>query len=134
MNDNKLVLIDSSVWIDFFKGSDIHLTERVNALIENDRAAICGLVEIEVIPFFRKEKERIDAKKLLSVLTRFSFYDDYWSYMLEMQSTLLKATGTPIAVPDLIVATLCLKNNAKLYSLDKHFKTIASHTNLPIIE
>jgi hypothetical protein len=42
------ILIDSSVWIHYFKSGKGQISEEVNLLLDENRVVLCGMVELEI--------------------------------------------------------------------------------------
>ena len=43
------VMIDSSVWIEYFRNGAGRISDNVDYLIDHDKVALCGIIEIEII-------------------------------------------------------------------------------------
>jgi len=63
-----LTLVDSSVWIDYFKGTITEQTERLDSLLGLEPLAIGDLILTEVLQGFNKERDFNDARKMLTSL------------------------------------------------------------------
>ncbi|MBV8123460.1 MAG: PIN domain nuclease, partial [Paucibacter sp.] len=63
-----MILIDSSVWIDFFRGVETPQTQRLDALLGSEPLVMGDLILAEVLQGFRTEREFNQARKLLSNL------------------------------------------------------------------
>jgi len=64
-----VIVVDSSVWIDYFTGKDTPQIEKLDSLPGNELIAIGDLMLVEVLPGFRAEKDFRQARKLLMSLT-----------------------------------------------------------------
>jgi predicted nucleic acid-binding protein len=121
-----VILVDSSVWIEYFRGTDDKLSATLGSLILNDnRACICGTVLQEVLQGVREEKEhRLLKERLLSL----PFYDaDKSTFILaaDIYRTLRKR-GKTVPGADVLIAATAIENHLPLYSLDTaHFNLIA---------
>ena len=60
-----MILVDSSVWIDYFIGRDSPQTERLDALLGEELVAIGDLMLVEVLQGFRSDKDYRQARKPL---------------------------------------------------------------------
>lgn len=120
------VIVDSSVWISFFKGKDEH--GKLAALLDDGAVCVNDLILAELIPFLRHRKEEkiID---LLEMVENIPLAID-WRDIIHTQTVCLKHGINNVGIPDLIIAQNVIKNNLRLYSLDHHFPTIAKHTAL----
>ena len=116
------VLIDTSAWIAALRGDDERVKRAVDGLLENDRAIMCGVVEMELIHGVRP-RER---KELVSLLSAVAFEEitreDYRSAGELLGD--LRMKGTSIPSTDALIATICLRAGLSLLTLDKHFQRI----------
>ena len=65
-----MILVDSSVWIDFFAGTDNPATQQLQNLLLDGSATLgaADLIVFEVLRGFRSEKSRLQAQAYLSAL------------------------------------------------------------------
>ncbi|HES76668.1 MAG TPA: VapC toxin family PIN domain ribonuclease, partial [bacterium] len=63
-----MILVDSSVWIDFFRGTSTPQTERLDSLLGIEPLAIGDLILTEVLQGFNSERDFNQARKLLATL------------------------------------------------------------------
>jgi len=122
------VLIDSSVWIDYFR--DIEEQEKLDFLIEQNLVTVNELILAELIPALqvRQEQELIG---LLKDIKRHPLLMD-WDALIQMQTLCLHNGINGVGIPDLIIAQHAIQNGLELYTHDKHFVLIARHTALSL--
>lgn len=113
------VLIDSSVWISYFRGSDAEIAREVDQLLDEDRAALCGMVELEILQGLR-DKERQQVKDLFQVLYFIEAERDDFIVAGERLNA-LRQTGITIPASDCLIAMQCHRRNFALFSLDSDF-------------
>ena len=63
-----MIFVDSSVWIDYFRGIATKETERLDELLGTEPIAIGDLVLAEVLQGFKNDRDFNQAKKLLTSL------------------------------------------------------------------
>ncbi|VAW87357.1 hypothetical protein MNBD_GAMMA16-283 [hydrothermal vent metagenome] len=114
------VLVDTSVWIDYFKGSNS--STDLDALIDENMIVTNDLILAELIPYL-KIKKQIKVIKLLQEINRIPMEID-WEEIIEFQLKCLKSGANGVGIPDLIIAQNAKINNFKVYSLDKHFQLL----------
>jgi predicted nucleic acid-binding protein len=114
----KQILVDSSVWIGYFRG--IEESTKLNILIDSNVIATNELILSEIIPalVMRKENELI---KLLSSIEKMKLDID-WVGIRQMQVINLKNGLNRVGIPDLIIAQNAIQSRAELFSFDKHFE------------
>lgn len=66
-----MILVDSSVWIDYFNGSATPETERLDGLLATDVVATGDLILAEVLQGFREDVHFAAAKRALATLPAF---------------------------------------------------------------
>lgn len=62
-----MILVDSSVWIDYFNGNTTPQVERLDRLLDTQPLAIGDLILTEVLQGFRQDSDYTTAKKLIDV-------------------------------------------------------------------
>jgi predicted nucleic acid-binding protein len=63
-----MILVDSNVWIDYFRGTQSSQTDRLHALLGSEPIATGDLVLTEVLQAFGSAKDFNQGKKLLTSL------------------------------------------------------------------
>ena len=112
-----MVLVDSSVWIEYFKGNESVLP--LNELIDSNNLCINDLILAELLPSINQKRE-IDLKELLLTIEKINMIID-WHQIISMQTINLKNGINRVGVSDLIIAHNAIENNIELYAMDKHF-------------
>jgi predicted nucleic acid-binding protein len=122
------VLVDSSVWIDYFRG--LNNTDRLDYLIDEGLIVINDLILAELIPPLNIRKQR-RLISLLKTITRIPVNID-WEHIIEMQTKCIRKGINKVGIPDLIIAQNAMLNSLDLYSHDKHFKLMSKHLSLSL--
>lgn len=124
------VLVDSSIWIDFFRGKG--LADDLDFLIEENLAVTNDLILTELIPpLHLRNQKRIIA--LLRNIERIPIFLD-WDNLVQMQITCLREGIGGVGIPDLMIAQNAIQNGLQLLTSDKHFAFLSKHTPLMIYE
>ncbi len=116
----KGVLVDTSIWIDYFKGGDD--STDLSALIDENLIVTNDIILAELVPYLRIKKQ-VPVVKLLQEINRLPMQIN-WDEIVEFQVRCLKAGANGVGIPDLIIAQNAKVNNCKIYSLDKHFRLL----------
>lgn len=114
------ILIDSSVWIDYFKGGDN--SQVLNTLIDENLLCTNYLILSELLPVL-KQKKQAKLINLLRKINRIPLRID-WENILNYQSISLSNGINNVGIPDLIIVDNVIENDLVLYSFDKHFQLI----------
>ena len=118
-----MVLIDTSIWVEYLRGNNKEIVESVKGLIRMRRVLFCGIVLSELIAGVRTKKSRDTLKETLDALDYAEVSKDTWLLAGEMSGG-LKHQGISIPLSDLILASLAIESKSELYTIDKHFDRI----------
>ena len=126
----KKVLVDSSVWISYFRDESAH--QNLDELIENNQICTNDLVLSELLPFLHLKKRAIVIDLMLELpKTDLSIN---WEFIINLQIHNLKNGINRVGIPDLILVDNVLANNLILFAEDKHFKLMQNHFDFDLIE
>lgn len=111
------VLVDISIWIDYFKSGKN--PEKLDYLIDENLVVINELILTELLPLLVLRREQ----KLIGLLEKIQKYPIQinWNELVEYQVQCLKSGTSGVGIPDLIIAQNAIQNNLPVYSIDKHF-------------
>ncbi len=114
------VLVDTSIWIDYFKGGGN--SKDLDFLIDENMIVTNEIILAELIPYLKIKRQSKVIKllhevKLIQLTVR-------WDEIIEFQVKCLKGGANGLGLPDLIIAQNAKQNSCKLYSLDKHFRSL----------
>jgi len=115
------ILVDSSIWIDYFKGGNE--SSKLDSLIDENLVVTNDIILTELIPFL-KIKKQLKVIQLLREINHLPLTNN-WEEIIELQVKCLKNGSNGIGIPDLIIAQNAKLNNCKVYTLDKHFNVIS---------
>ena len=119
-----MVLIDSCCWIEALrKDGRIEVKAAVKGLLDEFQALLCGPVEMEVLGGARAS-ERQKIQGYFDILPYRASDHTIWR---ESVTTNCKLRDAGITTPwnDTIIATIACRYNYRVYSIDKHFPTMA---------
>lgn len=128
-----MVLIDTTVWIDFFAGRNEPHVARLQQLIEDEEdVCLCGVILSEVLQGIRSDKDFARTKEYLDDLIFLPMRQTTFLGAAEMYRTLRKK-GVTIRQPvDCMIASVALEYDARLLHNDRDFDHIARHVKLRI--
>lgn len=125
------ILVDSSVWIDFFKGSKNIDSNIFHECIDNNLLCINDLILAELLPFLEHQKE-FEVIDILNAMNRIPLNIN-WNEIINYQSMNLKNGVNKVGIPDLILLQNVINNDLRLYSLDKHFKLMNKFIDFELV-
>jgi predicted nucleic acid-binding protein len=120
-----MILVDTSVWIDFFNGKDLPHVETLESLISQEAdIAICGVILTEVLQGIANDKEHKLTQTYLKALVMLEIKNDVWLYAAEIYRNLRKRGLTVRKINDCIIAATALHYDCLLLHNDKDFTTV----------
>lgn len=129
-----MVVVDSSVWIDYFNGKITKQTNLLDSLFGVELILIGDIILTEVLQGFQDDRDFNKAGKLFDTL----FFCPMLGKELAVKSaenyrTLRKKGVTVRKTIDVIIATFCIENNLPLLHSDKDFKPMEKYLNLKVV-
>lgn len=128
----EMILVDTSIWIDYFR-KKASVFDRLNQLVEEERAVTVRLVIAELIQGAKEEKEIEVIKDLGEVVPILTESPDAWKKAGKLSYELRKK-GKTVGLADCYIAVMAGDHKAQLYSHDQHFALIAKHFPLNIFK
>jgi len=117
-----MILVDTSVWIDYFNGKDNLQTDTLDRALVNGTVAIGDLIFLEILQGFRKDNEYKKAKTTLLTLDQYEMFNSEMALKCAENYRALRKKGITIRrTTDVIIATFCIENNLPLLFSDKDF-------------
>jgi predicted nucleic acid-binding protein len=129
-----MILVDSSVWINYFNGKITWQTEILDQILQQIPVYTGDLILTEVLQGFRKDHEYKKAKEVLSILP----CKNLGGYDIAIQSAenyrRLRKKGITIRKTiDIIIGTFCIVENITLLHDDRDFDPMMEHLSLKTI-
>ncbi len=117
------VFIDCCIWVPFFSKPGSAEKAAVNDLLDQDRAALIGLVLTELLVGFRRKDQADWVASRLTAAHYVTLEWDDWRAAAELGRE-LAANGHQLPLPDLVLAVAVRRCNAWVYTTDPHFDLI----------
>jgi len=126
-----MIVVDSSVWIDYFTGNDTPEADHLDSLLGQELIAIGDLVLAEVLQGFRADKDFRKARDLLLSLHVVNMLDTTIALKGAANFRALRKMGLTVRkTVDSIIATYCIENRLPLLHSDKDFQPFHQHLGL----
>ncbi len=126
-----MIVVDSSVWIDYFTGNDTPEADHLDSLLGQELIAIGDLVLTEVLQGFRADKDFRKARDLLLSFHVVNMLDTTIALKSAANFRALRKLGLTVRkTVDSIIATYCIENRLPLLHSDKDFQPFHKHLNL----
>jgi predicted nucleic acid-binding protein len=129
-----LILVDSSVWVDYVKGVVTPQTEKLDRLLGREFLAIGDLILTEVLQGFAEEKDFNAARKMLTSLKVVELGGQEVAIQAAKNFRALRKLGVTVRKTiDSVIATRCIESGYDLLHDDRDFDPIAKHLGLRVV-
>lgn len=126
-----MVLVDSSVWIDYFNGRDTPTTSKLDALLSSTIVAVGDLILAEVLQGFRSDTDYNTARSLLLELEFHTLGGlDMGLKAAGHFRTLRKQGITVRKTVDCFIASYCIEHELPLLYSDRDFDPFTEYLGL----
>lgn len=126
-----MILVDSGIWIDFFRGVASLQTERLNDLLGRREVAVADLVLVEVLQGFERDADYRNARRLLGLPTFVEIGGHEVAVEAAENYRLLRTRGITIRKTiDTLIATYCILHATPLLFQDRDFDPFVEHLGL----
>ncbi|MEO5733138.1 MAG: PIN domain-containing protein [Rubrivivax sp.] len=130
-----MILVDASVWIDFFNGNQTAAVGALSGLLADAGAplAVADLTLFEVLRGFRHEQDFLAARRALAALPVVEIGGEDNALRASAQVRSLRARGRTVHSPvDVLIACWCIENQGALLHSDRDFDAFEQHAGLRI--
>ena len=117
------VLVDTSVWIQYFNRLDSKPGKSVEGLLREGKIVGTGIVLTELLQGAKIEKEFNAILESMAALPFLETTQNTWIKAGRISYT-LRRSGITIPITDLIIASLALEHDCLIFTLDPQFKKI----------
>jgi len=126
-----MVLVDTTVWIDFFKASSLpHVEVLENLISKSEDICICGIILSEVLQGVRKDSEYKKTRELFENLIILPMHNSIFFRSAEIYRA-LRRKGITIRKPlDCMIASVAVENEIPLLHNDRNFNPIEKYFGL----
>ena len=126
-----MILVDSSVWIDYFRGTATPQAEKLDLLLGNEPIATGDLILTEVLQGFVSDRDFNQAKKLMTSLVIVDLAGQAMAIQAAKNFRLLRALGITVRKTiDTVIATRCIESGLPLLYSDGDFDPFVEHLGL----
>ncbi|MDD3925654.1 MAG: PIN domain-containing protein [bacterium] len=125
-----MVIVDSSVWIDYLQGKDTPHTRYLDRLAGVQEIGLVDVVLFEVLQGIKQRSVFDKVKSKLLSFTVFSVGGAQLALDAAENSIRLREKGVCVSTVDCLLATFCLQGGFELLTTDKNFQHYAHHLGL----
>ena len=129
-----MILVDSSVWIDYFRGVSTPETEVLDSLLGRELVATGDLILIEVLQGFSRERDFQRARKLMAELESVELGGVGIAVQAAKNFRKLRELGVTVRKSiDTLIATRCIESGLELLHSDRDFDAFERHLGLRVV-
>ena len=130
-----MILVDSSVWIDFFRNNATAQAEWLDANLGVQRFLVGDLVLAEVLRGFKEDRGFNHAKQLLGRLDQVTLGGEALAIAAAQNFRKLRTIGITVrGTVDAIIATRCIEDGYLLLHSDRDFDAFEEHLGLRTVK
>ena len=127
-----MIIVDSSVWVDYFNGQETRETNYLDSVLGIEAVAVGDLILTEVLQGFHSDDDFQTATDLMTSLTVYDMLgEDRVIRAAECYRTLRKSGVTVRKTSDVIIGAFCIDAGIALLFSDRDFRPMVRHLNLP---
>jgi len=126
-----MILVDSSVWIDYFRGVSTPQTDRLDGLLGGEPLLTGDVVLAEVLQGFANDRDFDEALRLLTPLTVIVIGGADVAVQAARNLRVLRGRGITVRKTiDTLIATRCIESGHSLLYSDRDFDPFVEHLGL----
>ena len=128
-----MILVDSSVWIDYFRSADTPQVALLDSLLGHSPLAVGDLIAAEVLQGVRNEREFKWVKKILDAFDHIDLAGYDLAIKASQNYRSLRAMGITVRKTiDTVIATRCIEDGLTLLHADRDFLLFSQHFGLKV--
>lgn len=117
------VLIDTSVWVEYFRGEAAAISDKVDKLLSEGEVCVPKIILAELLQGAKSEREISVIEDFFEAFTILDQSQDTWLTAGKL-SRRLKNKGKTVHLIDCYIAVIAQENGCAIFTLDDHFKEI----------
>ncbi|MFC1825429.1 PIN domain-containing protein [Thermodesulfobacteriota bacterium] len=120
---NIMTIVDTCVWIEFFRNTGSELTLHLKSLLRERRVVMVGIVLAEILQGIKSKKEANIVRQSFKTIPYQEMTREIWEKSGEMSAAFRKK-GVNLPLSDLIIAASALYGGYEIFTIDPHFEKI----------
>jgi len=130
-----MIVVDSSVWIDYFNGRITKQTDLLDSLLGHELVVVGDIILMEVLQGFRSDTDFEKAKRLLDSLIFKPMLGKEAAVKSAENYRHLRKKGISVRKTiDVLIATFCISNSLPLLHGDRDFEPMEKYLNLKVVK
>ena len=124
------VLIDSSVWIEFFRKNEPY-HDIVSRLMDDEQIVCCGVILAELMQGAKSDKELAVLEDFLQVFAFIQETPELWAAAGKL-SYKLRRKGVTVGLSDCFIAVAAASVKSRVATLDNHFDALCKPAGISL--
>jgi predicted nucleic acid-binding protein len=120
---NTRIVVDTSVWIDFFIHPQASVTLQLKQLLRDRRVVLVGMVLAEILQGIKNPRESKQVRETLKNLPFLETPRTVWQRAGDLSAG-LRRQGLTIPLSDLVIAATAIGEEAEVFTRDPHFEKV----------
>jgi predicted nucleic acid-binding protein len=127
------ILIDTSVWIEYFRDRSSTLSNKVEEILSKKEVYVPKIVIAELIQGAKSEREVSIIRDFLDAFGIIDQTEHTWFKAGDLSFN-LKKKGRVVNLTDCYIAVIAQENGCRIFTLDEHFKDIQKSLNISLMD
>jgi len=130
-----VTIVDTTVWIDFFRGTDTPEVLELQRLIDaSEDVCICGVILTEVLQGIREDKDHVAASAAFDEFLFLPMTRDTFLRAADLYRTLRRKGVTVRNAVDCMIASVAIEHDIPLLHNDRDFDAISTMSRLKVVK
>ena len=130
-----MTIVDTTVWIDFFRGTDTPEVRELQRLINaSEDVCVCGVILTEVLQGIREDKDHAAAADAFDAFLFLPMTQRTFVRAADLYRTLRRRGSTIRNAVDCMIASVAIEHDIPLLHNDQDFDAIASLGDLKVVK
>ncbi len=126
-----MIIVDSSVWIDYFNGKLSKEADRLDSLLGNQEIVLGDLILTEILQGFQEDRLFREAQDMLESFPIASMLGKPLAIQSAKNYRALRKRGVTVRKSiDVMIGTYCIENHIPLLYADRDFDPMVQHLGL----
>ena len=129
-----MILVDTSVWVDFFAGRDLkHVATLEQYIIESEDLALCGIILTEILQGITDDATHRRVRRYLGPLIMLPMPETVFIRAADIYRKVRKNAITIRKTNDCIIAATALEHHCPVLHNDEDFAPVERHFPLKVV-
>lgn len=129
-----MLVVDSTVWVDYFNGNENPLTDYLDKIVDKQLILVGDLILAKVLQGFRTDSDFEKAYREMKKFTQVEMVNNKLALQSARNYRLLRHKGITVRKTiDSLIATYCIENKLPLLHKDNDYDGYEEHLGLKVI-